>query len=137
MIQKNVASVPATAVAMTGAQQVRMQLLCGPGDGCPNFAMRRFIVAPGGCTPRHEHPYEHEVFILAGQGVVFGNGKEQPLHAGDALYVPANESHQFRNTGTGDLEFLCMVPAFVHGGTPATAAGTGATGAGQAVDCTK
>ena len=126
MIHKNLTSVPAQDVAMPGADKVRMQLLLGPGDGCPNFAMRRFLIAPGGCTPRHQHDYEHEVLMLAGAGVVYGNGKEQPLRAGDVLYVPANELHQFRNTGTVPLEFICLVPAFVHRqGAPAP----------KAVDC--
>jgi quercetin dioxygenase-like cupin family protein len=132
MIQKNIHSMPATPVAMPGAHNVRMQLLCGPADGCPNFAMRRFLVAPGGSTPKHQHPYEHEVLILAGQGLAFANNAEQPLQPGDALYIPANELHQFRNTGTADLEFICMVPAFVHapaGPTPAPAT--------KAVDCTQ
>lgn len=114
MILKNTSAFPAQPVTMQGAQNVEMQLLCGPADGCPNFAMRRFIVAPGGCTPRHQHDYEHEILVLAGVGTVFGNGKEQALKTGDAIYVPANELHQFRNTGTEALEFICMVPAFVH-----------------------
>jgi len=114
MIQKNIHALPAQPVTMQGADKVQMQLLCGPADGCPNFAMRRFIVAPGGCTPKHQHDYEHEVLILAGTGVVFGNGKEQPLQPGDALYVPANELHQFKNAGSTPLEFICMVPALVH-----------------------
>ena len=114
MILKNINSVEKQTVTMAGAQNVRMQLLCGPGDGCPNFAMRKFIVEPGGCTPRHQHDYEHEVLILSGEGVVFGNGAETGIKAGDVMYVPANELHQFRNTGGGALEFLCLVPAFVH-----------------------
>jgi quercetin dioxygenase-like cupin family protein len=114
MILKNISSVETQTVTMPGAEKTRMQLLCGPGDGCPTFAMRRFIVSPGGCTPRHHHDYEHEVLVLAGEGVVYGNGKEQALKTGDVLYVPANELHQFRNTGTRELEFLCLVPAFVH-----------------------
>jgi len=126
MIHKNLISVPAQDVTMPGADKVRMQLLCGPGDGCPNFAMRRFLIAPGGRTPLHQHDYEHEVLILAGAGVVFGNGKEQPLQTGDVLYVPANEPHQFRNTSATPLEFICLVPAFVHRpGAPAP----------KAVDC--
>ena len=126
MIHKNVQSIPTNPVAMPGAEKVQMQLLCGPDDGCPNFAMRRFIVAPGGCTPRHQHDYEHEVLILAGEGVVFGNGVEQPLQAGDVLFVPANELHQFRNPAAEPLEFICLVPAFVHRpGAPAP----------KAVDC--
>ncbi len=114
MILKNIHSLPPQPVAMQGAQNVKMQLLCGPADGCPNFAMRRFIVEPGGCTPKHQHDYEHEILVLAGSGAVFGNGHEQPLKEGDAIYVPANELHQFRNTGSTPLEFICMVPALVH-----------------------
>ncbi len=114
MIHKNITTVPAQDVALPGANNVRMQLLCGPDDGCPNFALRRFLVAPGGTTPKHQHDYEHEVLILAGEGVVFGNGIERPLHAGDVLFIPANELHQFRNPAAGPLEFICLVPAFVH-----------------------
>jgi quercetin dioxygenase-like cupin family protein len=114
MIHKNIHSIETREVPMPGAQAVQMQLLCGPADGCPTFAMRKFIVAPGGCTPRHQHDYEHEVLVLAGEGTVFGNGREQPLHTGDVLYIPANELHQFRNTGATPLQFICLVPAFVH-----------------------
>ncbi|HEY4330038.1 MAG TPA: cupin domain-containing protein [Phycisphaerae bacterium] len=128
MILKNLASVPQQNVTMSGADNVQMQMLCGPDDGCPNFAMRRFTVAPGGCTPKHQHDYEHEILVTAGQGVVFGNGSEHPLKAGDVLYVPANELHQFRNTSDGPLQFICMVPAFVHRpGAPVP----------KAVDCAK
>jgi quercetin dioxygenase-like cupin family protein len=117
MIKKQMQNVERQVVTMAGAEKVEMQVLCGPGDGCPNFAMRRFVVAPGGCTPRHSHDYEHEVLILSGEGVVFGNGREERIATGDVLYVPANEVHQFRNAakeGGASLEFLCLVPAFVH-----------------------
>ena len=114
MILKSTQNIPRTTVTMPGAAGAQMQMLCGPDDGCPNFAMRKFTVAPGGYTPRHQHDYEQEILILAGEGAAFGNGREQPVKAGDALYVPANELHQFRNTGAAALEFICMVPAFVH-----------------------
>jgi len=114
MILKNITSIEKQTVTMQGAEKVQMQLLCGPADGCPTFAMRKFIVAPGGCTPKHQHDYEHEVLILSGEGVVFGNEKEQPIKPGDVLYVPANELHQFRNTAGIPLQFICLVPAFVH-----------------------
>ncbi len=114
MIKKSMQAVDRVAVAMAGARGVEMQMLCGPADGCPTFAMRRFFVASGGCTPKHSHDYEHEVVILGGEGVVFGNGREERIGAGDVLYVPANEVHQFRNEGPETLEFLCLVPAFVH-----------------------
>src|SRR5579862_5579173 len=114
MIQKTLSAVVKQDVTMPGAVGCQMQMLCGPADGCANFAMRKFTVSPGGHTPRHHHDYEHEILVVAGAGMAFGNGVDKPIHAGDVLVVPANEIHQFRNTGTAPLEFICMVPAAVH-----------------------
>ncbi len=114
MVVKKAGSVAASAVTMAGASLTDMQMLLGPADGCPNFAMRKFTVHAGGHTPHHQHDYEHEVLVLAGQGVAKGPHGEQALGAGDVVYVPANQMHQFQNTGDGDLEFICLVPAKVH-----------------------
>lgn len=136
MIQRNLNQIAKQSVTMPGAEKVQMQLLCGPDDGAPTFAMRKFIVAPGGCTPKHQHDYEHEVLVLSGEGVVFGNNKEQPIKPGDVLFVPANELHQFRNTGGIPLQFICLVPAFVHKpGAPVPVAVNCACD--PKVDCTK
>ena len=66
---------------MPGATGCQVRWLVGPGDGAPNFAMREFEVAPGGHTPRHSHPYEHEVFVLQGSGVVYEGDTEHPLQS--------------------------------------------------------
>jgi quercetin dioxygenase-like cupin family protein len=95
---------------MEGATGCHVRWLIGAVDDAPNFAMRQFEVAPGGYTPRHTHPYEHEVFVLEGQGVVCQDDTEHPLQAGDVVYVVPNEVHQFRNTGSEPLKFLCLVP---------------------------
>jgi quercetin dioxygenase-like cupin family protein len=84
--------------------------LIGEADCAPNFAMRQFEVAPGGHTPRHSHPYEHEVFVLEGRGVVLEGNVPHPLRGGDVVYVRPDELHQFRNTGDLPLKFLCLVP---------------------------
>ena len=55
-------------VEMEGSCGCQVRWLLGEKDGTPNFAMRQFEVAPGGYTPRHSHPYEHEVFVLEGEG---------------------------------------------------------------------
>ncbi|QDU62504.1 Cupin domain protein [Planctomycetes bacterium Pan216] len=103
-------SIPAEPVAMEGAKQVSMRVLIGEGDGAPNFVMRQFEVAPGGETPHHSHPYEHEVFVLSGEGVVLEGNEERPLRGGDCVYVASGEVHQFRNTGGEAMKFLCLVP---------------------------
>jgi quercetin dioxygenase-like cupin family protein len=99
-----------TPVQMEGASGCRVRWLLGPQQDTPNFAMRQFEVAPGGFTPRHSHPYEHEVFVLEGEGMVIEGQKEHRLRAGDVVYVVPNEIHQFCNTGATPLKFLCLVP---------------------------
>ena len=77
--------------------------------------MRQFEVAAGGHTPKHSHPYEHEVFVLEGNGVVLEDNVEHPLETGDVIFVKPNEIHQFRNTGDRPMKFLCMVPTSATG----------------------
>ena len=104
-------------VSMEGATGCSVQWLINQTDGAPNFAMRQFVVDPAGHTPKHSHPYEHEVYVLAGNGVVLEGNEEHPIAAGDFVYVGPDEVHQFRNTGSAPLTFLCMVP-HIPDGTP-------------------
>ena len=97
-------------VEMEGAAGCSVRWLVGEKDGAPNFAMRQFEVAPGGHTPQHSHPYEHEVFVLDGHGVVLDGDLERPLRPGDVIFVQPDDVHQFRNTGDTPMKFLCMVP---------------------------
>lgn len=107
---KHLSEVSAAPVEMEGAVGCTVRWLVDERDGAPNFAMRQFEVAPGGHTPRHQHPYEHEVFVLEGSGIVDGESAPRPLGPGDSVFVAPGELHQFRNTGTAPLKFLCLVP---------------------------
>lgn len=102
--------VPANPVNAPGASGVQIRLLIHEAEAAPTFHMRQFTVAAGGHTPRHSHSWEHEVFILSGQGVAVTADGQIPLTAGHCVYVAPNEEHQFRNTGAGELKFLCLVP---------------------------
>jgi len=93
-----------------GAVGVRIKWMIDKHKGAPNFALRHFTVAPGGHTPRHKHAWEHEVYILSGTATVTGGEQEHRVKPGDCLLIPPEELHQFRNTGTEPLEFLCLVP---------------------------
>jgi quercetin dioxygenase-like cupin family protein len=107
---KNLTAVPANDVTMEGSAGCKVRWLIGEGDKAPNFAMREFEVAPGGHTPKHFHDYEHEVYVLAGRGIVIDGDKERPLAAGDVIFVAPNDVHQFQNTGSEPMRFLCLIP---------------------------
>jgi quercetin dioxygenase-like cupin family protein len=107
---KQCSEVPAANVTMEGAAGCRIRWLIGEADQAPNFLMREFEVAPGGHTPKHIHDYEHEVYVLAGQGILVDGNAQQPLLPGSVVYVAPNDVHQFRNTGQEPLRFLCLIP---------------------------
>jgi quercetin dioxygenase-like cupin family protein len=103
-------SVPARDVTTEGAEGVTIRWLISKNDGAPRFQMRLFEVAPGGRTPLHAHEWEHEVFILEGEGVLMFEGDEKPFSKGHFVFVPEGREHSFNNTGKSRLAFLCMVP---------------------------
>jgi quercetin dioxygenase-like cupin family protein len=79
-------------------------------DGAPNFAMRVFDVEPGHSTPYHSHHWEHEAFILAGEGVVKGETGESKIAKDSVVFIAPDELHCFTNTGKETLRFICVIP---------------------------
>lgn len=79
-------------------------------DGAPVYALRMIEVLPGGYTPRHSHPYEHENFVVEGQGRVLVNGQWHAVSAGDVVFVPGGMEHIYENAGDGPFKFLCGIP---------------------------
>ncbi len=79
-------------------------------DGAPNYALRVIEVAPGGHTPDHSHPYEHENFVIEGQGRVLIGDAWHDVNVGDVVFVPAGVRHTYANAGEGPFKFLCGIP---------------------------
>ena len=103
-------SVEQNVVDMPGSSGCHVRWLIGKPDEEPNFAMREFQVEPGGHTPRHQHPYEHEVYVVEGQGIIYEGDVRHPISAGDVIFVRPNEVHQFRNESDQPFRFLCLIP---------------------------
>ena len=89
---------------------VTMRILISEKDGAPNFVMRFFEIEPGGNTPLHTHAWEHEVFVLEGEGVVVEGEREHTLTKDSFAYVPPEVKHQFLNRGATPFKFICVVP---------------------------
>jgi quercetin dioxygenase-like cupin family protein len=97
-------------VQMDGVQGAVKQVPLGVADGVPHFSVRVFTLEPGGYTPHHSHAAEHLNYILQGRGEIMSDEGPRPIGAGDYVFVSHGERHQYRNTGSGPLQFLCMVP---------------------------
>jgi len=93
-----------------GASKLKVRWLITKEMGAPNFAMRLFKMEPNGNSPLHTHPWEHEVFILEGEGIVVAKDGEKKIKAGSVIFIAPNELHQIKNNSKKILKFLCLVP---------------------------
>ena len=111
MIIKRIDNVEAVSVEAEGAQNVKVRVIFGPKDGAPTCALRQFELEPGGCTPHHKHPFEHEIVIMEGELIAVTEQGEIPLGIGDAVMVLPGEKHQLRNkSDSKKAKFLCLIP---------------------------
>jgi quercetin dioxygenase-like cupin family protein len=97
-------------VGVEGAEGVRAVGLINKGDGAPTAAMRLFEIQPGGHTPWHAHDWEHVIYGVEGRGALKSENGDAEFGPGDSLLVSPNEQHNFVNTGTTPLKFICVVP---------------------------
>ncbi len=93
------------------ARAVEKRVLIGPAQGAPNYVMRHFRINSRGYTPDHSHPWEHEVYVLKGDGFLNSEGRSIPIKSGDYVFVPAGERHQFL-AGDEGIEFICVIPKY-------------------------
>jgi quercetin dioxygenase-like cupin family protein len=106
MLAKNVTEVPLEDVQ----PGIGIRWLLAKPEGAPNFAMRVIEIEPGVVFEPHHHPYEHEIYVLSGQGVVTGPDQELEMEPDTTLLVMPDEVHGYRNTGDETLKFICVIP---------------------------
>jgi quercetin dioxygenase-like cupin family protein len=107
MTVKHVAEVEAKKVA--AGEQTTIQVLIPSTEG-PNFAMRRFVMQPGGGMPLHTNTVEHEQYVLVGRARIGIDGEDYEVKQGDVVFIPEGVPHYYQNIGDGPFEFLCVIP---------------------------
>lgn len=107
MAVKHADDLPRIAVqAGTGTER---QVLIGP-DEAPHFALRRFIMQPGGGMPNHTNTVEHEQYVLRGSATIGIGSEVVDVTQGDVVFIPAGTPHWYRAHEGEPFEFLCIVP---------------------------
>lgn len=95
--------------SVASAQKTYRQVLISANEG-PNFAMRRFIMEPGGSMPLHTNTVEHEQLVLSGKAMVVIEDEILEVEKGNVVFIPAGIPHSYETVGDENFEFLCMVP---------------------------
>ncbi len=110
MFAGHVDNVKKEEVKMEGTTGTFIQWLISKEQGAENYAMRLFTMEQGGKIAKHQHPWEHEIFVLEGEGKIGAGEEEVQVRAGSFLYIPPNVVHWYENTGSGEMKFLCIIP---------------------------
>ena len=89
-------------------------------DGAPNFIMiYNGAIDPGYASHRdaggHTHSWEHMVYVLEGHASLVVAGKTYPVTAGDAVLVPPDVLHQWRNDGDTPMTRITFNPLVAAG----------------------
>ena len=105
----HISEVEMNEVNFEGAKGAYIQWLITKPEA-KNYAMRRFVIKPGGVIPTHSHDWEHEIYILEGKGVVKVGSKEINVKKDTFLYIEPNIPHSYFNNGVSDLVFICIIP---------------------------
>ena len=79
-------------------------------DDAPNFAMRKFILQPGGSMPLHTNTVEHEQYVLNGQAEILIGDNIYNVKKDDVVFIPADIPHSYKVINDEPFEFLCLVP---------------------------
>jgi quercetin dioxygenase-like cupin family protein len=98
-------------VTREGFDGVKARYVITDKEGAPHFSMRVFEFEPGGHTSLHQHPEEHEMFIVEGElTAVNDQGVESALKPGHTLFIPPNEQHQLKNQSGRTAKIICLIP---------------------------
>lgn len=69
-------------------------------------------------TPHHHAVTEEIYYILSGTAEMTLGDQTRPVGPGDAIAIPPGIRHTIRNTGGGELVFLCTcAPGYEHSDT--------------------
>ncbi|MEX0862345.1 cupin domain-containing protein [Nitrosopumilus sp.] len=74
-----------------------------------NYSLAHFTLNPGRKSKLHKMKSSEIYYILEGHGEITIDGKRHQLEKDDSVYVPVNSNQFIKNSGSEDLQFLCIV----------------------------
>ena len=77
-------------------------------DTAGRYCLIDMHVPPGGGPPPHRHDFEESFTVLEGEIETTFRGEHSTVRAGQAVNIPANAPHQFRNRSERPARLLCL-----------------------------
>jgi quercetin dioxygenase-like cupin family protein len=77
-------------------------------DTAGRYCLIDMYVPPGGGPPPHRHDFEESFTVIEGEIEITFRGVVSTVRTGEAVNIPANAPHQFRNKSTRPARLLCI-----------------------------
>lgn len=74
-----------------------------------NYSLAQFVLGPNKKTKRHKLKSSEIYYILEGVGKITIDKESFELKKNDSVYVPPMSEQFIKNTGSDNLQFLCIV----------------------------
>ncbi len=73
------------------------------------YSLAHARVKPGQITQLHKLKTSEVYYILEGTGEMHIDNQTENVHPHQAIYIPPGSHQRIKNTGDGELVFLCIV----------------------------
>ena len=73
------------------------------------YSLAQGRLPPGQRSKPHRLVSSEVYYFIAGKGLFTVDEEQREIGGGSVVYVAPHETQFVENTGTGDLEFLCLV----------------------------
>lgn len=73
------------------------------------YSLAHAVLKPGETSYRHKLRTSEVYYILEGEGLMRVDHESAKVFPGQTIYIPPLALQYIKNTGPGDLKFLCIV----------------------------
>ncbi|NQT89986.1 MAG: cupin domain-containing protein [Candidatus Omnitrophica bacterium] len=73
------------------------------------YSLAHARVLPGETTTPHALKTSEVYYIIEGKGIMYIDDESQEVEPGCAIYIPPHAKQYIKNTGGGELKFICIV----------------------------
>ncbi len=73
------------------------------------YSLAHASLDSGKFSTAHSLTTSEVYYILEGSGLMYIDGDSKEVKPGDTVYIPPHSRQYIKNTGSGELKFICIV----------------------------
>ena len=79
-----------------------------------DFGADLIEIRQGNAFPIHQHPGDHILYVIQGSGLVYADGTDHPVAAGDTIFIPAEHPHGVTTPAAAGAPLVILAVGHPH-----------------------